>query len=240
MKTFEDYREALEDAGPKLKELILEGGESFMRKKDCFMDALIAAALLAVVLAMMLLAGQIMRSKAADEQVLEIMKQAQEQIDACHAARPARERPAVTVVPVVTVDNPPEPVEDWYIADLPLDRELQKALWDACQEFGIDYALALAIIEQETNYSNILGDGGASVGFFQIQPRWWGKLMERIGTDDLTDPVDNFRTGCAVLRELLLRYDGSVTDALTAYNSGHPGQSTYASAVMERAEGYRW
>lgn len=210
-----------------------------MKRRDWLREALmIATALAAVVLAIMLLAGQVMRSKAEDEQAREIMEQAQEQIDACYAALPARERPVVTVVPVVTVDNPPEPVEDWYIADLPLDRELQKALWDASQEFGIGYTLALAVIEQETNYSNILGDGGASVGFFQIQPRWWGELMERIGADDLTDPVDNFRTGCAVLRELLLRYDGSVTDALTAYNTGHPGQSAYASAVMERAEGF--
>lgn len=222
-----------------------------MRKNVWLMDALIMAAALLLILAILSLAGWIMRSRAADEQAREIMEQAQARIDAYHAALPAREWPVVVsappaevqaepVGPVVTVIAPEEPeTPDWYIADLPLDRELQKALWDACQEFGIDYALTLAIIEQETNYSNILGDGGASVGFFQIQPRWWGELMERIGTDDLTDPVDNFRTGCAVLRELLLRYDGSVTDALTAYNTGHPGQSAYASAVMERWEGFR-
>lgn len=222
-----------------------------MRKKDWFMALLISTALVMLGLALLSLAGRIMRARAADEQAREIMAQGQARIDAYYAARPARVRPVVVSVPptevqaepaapVVTVIAPEEPgPPEWYIADLPLDRELQKALWDACQEFGIDYALALAIIEQETNYSNILGDGGASVGFFQVQPRWWGELMERIGTDDLTDPVDNFRTGCAVLRELLLRYDGSVTDALTAYNSGHPGQSAYASAVMERVEVWR-
>ena len=214
-----------------------------MRKKDWLLDVLIAVALAALVLAMMLLAVEIMRTKAADKQVREIMTEAQARIDAYHASLPAQDRPvmvsAVPAAPVVTVAPtvakvPEEPeTPAWYIEDLPLDRELQKALWDACQEFEIDYALALAVVEQETNYQNLIGDGGASVGYFQIQPRWWGELMERIGADDLTDPVDNFRTGCAVLQELLLRYDGSVADALTAYNSGHPGQSDYAEAVME-------
>ena len=219
-----------------------------MRKKDWFMALLISTALVMLGLALLSLAGRIMRARAADEQAREIMAQGQARIDAYYAALPARERPVVVSVPAAVTEAEPAVTDiqppnsetlDWYIEDIPLDRELQKALWDACQEFSIDYALALAIIEQETNYSNILGDGGASVGFFQIQPRWWGKLMERIGADDLTDPVDNFRTGCAVLQELLLRYNGSVTDALTAYNSGHPGQSAYASAVMERAEVWR-
>lgn len=212
------------------------------------MDALIVAAALLLILAILSLAGRVMRGRVADKEAREIMARAQARIDACHAALPARERPVVVSVPAAVTEAEPAVTDiqppnsetlDWYIEDIPLDRELQKALWDACQEFGIDYALALAVVEQETNYSNILGDGGASVGFFQVQSRWWGELMERIGTDDLTDPVDNFRTGCAVLRELLLRYDGSVTDALTAYNSGHPGQSAYASAVMERAEVWR-
>ena len=228
-----------------------EGVQTVKSEQWSLADLLIALVLALIVVGEFRLAVTIWQVDAETARVEEIIEEVQEQIDAYYAARPARKRPVVVSVPpteaqaepaapVVTVIAPEEPgPPEWYIADLPLDRELQKALWDACQEFSIDYALALAIIEQETNYSNILGDGGASVGFFQVQSRWWGELMERIGADDLTDPVDNFRTGCAVLQELLLRYNGSVTDALTAYNSGHPGQSAYASAVMERAEVWR-
>lgn len=206
-------------------------------KQWTWWDLLIAVLLALIVLAEVCLAIKIGQVDAETKRVEAIIAEAQERID---ASLPAQERTVISVAPVVTVTTPEEPkTPGWYIEDLPLNQDLQEALWEACQEFGIDYALALAIIEQETNYSNILGDGGASVGFFQIQPRWWGELMERIGTGDLTDPVDNFRTGCAVLRELLLRYDGSVTDALTAYNTGHPGQSAYASAVMEAAKGWR-
>lgn len=198
-------------------------------------DLLIAVLLALIVLAEVQLAIKIGQVDAETERVEALMVEAQERIDAYQATLSAKERPVVSEAPVVTARAPEKPeTPEWYIAYVPMDKPLQKALWDACAEFEIDYTLALAVIEQETNYQNQCGDSGDSIGFFQIQPRWWGELMERIGTDDLADPVDNFRTGCAVLRELLLCYDGSVTDALTAYNSGHPGRSVYAEAVLER------
>lgn len=45
----------------------------------------------------------------------------------------------------------------------------------------------------------------------------------------------NFRTGCAVLTHLLGVYGcGNLTDALTAYNTGHGGASEYARDVLEK------
>lgn len=212
-----------------------------MSKKELTIDLLIAALLALIVVAEMHLAIKICQVGAETERVEAVMSEAQERIDAYYASLPARERPVVVsaapVGPMVTAapvtEDPKTP--EWYIEDIPLAPELQKALWDACQEFGVDYALALAVIEQETRYQNLIGDDGDAIGYFQVQPYWWGDLLDSIGVDDLTDPVQNFRAGCAILRELLLRYDGSVTDALTDYNSGHPGQSAYASAVIEAA-----
>lgn len=195
-------------------------------------DLLVAVLLALIVAAEFRLSVTICKVDAETAQVEEVMTEAQARIDAYYAALPAQERPVVVSAAPVT-EEPKTP--EWYIEDLPLDRDLQKALWDACLEFGIDYALALAVVGQETGYQNRTGDGGNSIGYFQVQPKWWGELMERIGVNDLTDPAQNFRAGCAILRELLLRYDGSVTDALTAYNSGRPGQSAYAEAVMEAA-----
>lgn len=213
-----------------------------MRKKDWLMDALIVAAALLLIGAILSLMGRVMRSQADDPEVREIMDRAQARIDAYYASLPAREQPVVVsaapVAPVVTVasvaEEPEAPV--WYVADIPLNLELQAALWDSCQEFGVDYPLALAVIEQETRFQNLIGDGGDSIGYFQVQPYWWGELMKSIGVEDLTDPAQNFRAGCAVLRNLLNRYDGSVTDALTAYN---PGFRNYAKSVLERMEGYQ-
>ena len=128
--------------------------------------------------------------------------------------------------------------EDTYLReDIPLSYELQAMLYGACLEFEIDYSLALAVVEQETNFRNVTGDDGASVGFMQIQDRWWSGLMEEIGARDLTDPEDNFRTGCAIIRKLMDKH-GSVEDALTAYNSGRTGPSKYSREVMERMRKY--
>ena len=46
----------------------------------------------------------------------------------------------------------------------------------------------------------------------------------------------NFRVGCDYLAELLGKYP--LEEALTAYNSGKPGRSTYASNVLAYMEAY--
>lgn len=118
-------------------------------------------------------------------------------------------------------------------ADVPLDYELQDVLHSACEEFGVEYSLMLALIEQETLFQNITGDGGDSVGYCQIQKKWWHGLMDDIGAKDLKDPQDNFRTGCAILAELIDKY-GNAEDALSAYNTGNGGKTRYAQEVMAR------
>lgn len=118
---------------------------------------------------------------------------------------------------------------------VPLSYEEQEALYGACEEFSVDYPLMLALIERETHFKNEIGDGGKSYGFCQIQPRWWSETAESIGVTDLMEPEGNFRTGCAILTHLLDVYGcGNLTDALTAYNTGHGGASEYARDVLEK------
>ena len=157
-------------------------------------------------------------------------------------------RPATVTVMDTKVETSPLPddggfsgpdpmVEDGYLRDdLPLDYETQMLLYGACLEFQVDYDLALAVIEQETGYRNLTGDGGESAGYMQIQRKWWSGLMDEIGAEDLNQPEDNFRTGCAILRQLLDKY-GNTEDALTAYNSGRPGSSRYSRSVLEKLNG---
>ena len=119
-----------------------------------------------------------------------------------------------------------DPVRD----DIPFDAELQRLLYQACGETGIRYELALAVIWQETDFRNIVGDGGESTGYMQVQEKWHRKRMERLGVSDLSDPCGNFLVGLDFLAELLEKYD--LSSALTAYNSGKPGNSQYAKDVL--------
>lgn len=103
----------------------------------------------------------------------------------------------------------------------------QALLRAACEETGIPYELALAVIRQETEFRNVVGDDGRSVGYMQVQRRWHEDRMARLSVTDLMDPYGNFRVGCDYLAELLGKYP--LEEALTAYNSGKPGKSAYGT-----------
>lgn len=120
---------------------------------------------------------------------------------------------------------------DAKIYNVPLDADLQQLLWEACEESGIDMSLALAVICEETNYRNIIGDDGASFGYMQVQQKWHEDRMARLGVTDLMDPASNFRTGCDYLAELLEIYP--LANALAFYNSGDPALRPYSERVMD-------
>lgn len=122
----------------------------------------------------------------------------------------------------------------YFRDDVPLDCDTQAFLRSACEESGVEYELALAVIRKETEYRNLIGDGGNSYGYMQVQPVWHEERMERLGVTDLMDPYSNFRVGCDYLAELLDKYP--MEEALTAYNSGSPGKSAYADTVLAYRE----
>jgi hypothetical protein len=121
--------------------------------------------------------------------------------------------------PIVVIEEPEVVAFDPVREDIPLDAEIQKLLYRACDKLGIEYELALAVIRQESNFQNIVGDNGNSIGYMQIQPRWHSDRMERHGVSDLADPEGNFLVGCDYLAEMLAE-DRGIEWALMAYNGG--------------------
>lgn len=122
-------------------------------------------------------------------------------------------------------------VESYYTTyDIPLDKETQRLLYNACEATGMDMALAVSVIWRETHFQNLMGDGGDSYGYMQVQPKWHKDRMARLGVTDLLDPYSNFLVGCDFLAELLAKYD--LPNALTYYNSGSPGYNQYARDVI--------
>lgn len=145
--------------------------------------------------------------------------------------------PVMAAMPIPAVETAPaglDPmIEDTYLRDdIPLSYELQAMLYGACLEFGVEYPLALAMLEQETQFKNIKGDGGNAYGYFQVWPYWHKDRMAELGITDLMEPEGNFRVAMHFMRELLDRY-GNLEDALCFYNSGETGGNQYSREVME-------
>jgi soluble lytic murein transglycosylase-like protein len=141
---------------------------------------------------------------------------------------PPQEGETIQPIPEPPVVEEPPPEENPVHEDIPSDSETQALLYQACDETGIPYELALAVIWQETNFQNIIGDGGDSIGYMQVQPRWHSDRMERLGVTDLSDPYSNFLVGCDYLAELIGKNRG-LEWALHAYNGG----PTYANNMAK-------
>lgn len=105
-------------------------------------------------------------------------------------------------------------------------------------EYGLDEEIIRAVIKIESGGDpDAIGDGGEAIGLMQIQPRWHKARMERLGVTDLTDPEQNVLVGCDYLAELLTKYGGDYTAALTAYNAGNAeAQTDYAARVFAEME----
>lgn len=128
----------------------------------------------------------------------------------------------------------PDPmIEDTYLMpEHPLPLDLQVKLYGACLEMGVDYQLALAVVEQETGYGNLMGDDGESAGYMQVQEQWHRERMALLGVDDLMDPEGNFRVGCHFLRECIDKY--GLEKGLGYYNSGKAAVTDYSREVLGR------
>ena len=74
----------------------------------------------------------------------------------------------------------------------------------------------------------MIGDGGESFGYMQVQPKWHKERMDRYGVTDLMDPYSNFLVGCDYLVELA-ETDRGIQWMLHAYNGG----PAYANRLAE-------
>ena len=168
-------------------------------------------------------------------------------LDSESAKKTPKTERRVEVARLAPIDVPKMTKEfEFFDEAIPLSADLQKALFDAAEEFGVPYDLALAVVWKETNFTNVMGDGGRAYGYFQIWPSWHSDRMQKYGVSDLMEPEGNFRIGCSILGDLLETY-GDEHKALMAYNMGASGagdlwahgytSSGYSRAVMNYMEG---
>jgi len=155
-----------------------------------------------------------------------------------HNAHPADKPPITAVALASRGDDPDEDakitaalVEQGYFReDVPLSYDLQDALHTACTQYGIDYAVALGLIEVESAFdTEAVNPSSGCYGLTQLNPRYHPSGLS---------PADNIEYGMRYLSGQINRY-GSLEAGLQAYHDGHDtGARWYANAVLEAAE--RW
>lgn len=102
--------------------------------------------------------------------------------------------------------------------------EVRKALEQAAQRHGLDYALLHAVAQAESGFDTRAVSPKGAVGLMQLMPAT-GSQYGVPGTDDVLQAnlrkLDlNVDAGSRYLRALLDRYDGNLELALAAYNAG--------------------
>ena len=122
-----------------------------------------------------------------------------------------------------------------------LSPELQKIMQEKCEEYGVPYALALALADQETRFDPDAVSGTNDYGLMQINKINFEWLRER-GIDPLTYE-GNIEAGVLILSKAINRY-GDYGLALMAYNCGDTGakrlwdagtySTKYSREVLER------
>ena len=124
-----------------------------------------------------------------------------------------------------------------------LSYDLQKTMQDCCEEYGVPYALALAIAEVETHFDPDAVSGTGDYGLMQINSinhEW----LSEIGFDVMTYE-GNIEAGIYIISQHLNKY-GEPELALMAYNSDPTGaqklwdagtfQTDYSRKVMAAFE----
>lgn len=111
------------------------------------------------------------------------------------------------------------------IKDRDLANTVTHAIEDAASEFDLDPWLVASLIRVESGGDPTIVSPVGAIGLTQIMPRTGAEIAARLEienytTASLNDPATNVRMGCAYLRELLDRFDGSEHAALAAYNWG--------------------
>lgn len=146
----------------------------------------------------------------------------------------------VTSTPVEEVETSDE-LE--YYFDVPLSYGLQDWIRVLCEENEVPMALAIAIIDQESDFRADLISGTNDYGIMQINACNHEEMVELFGITDFLDPYQNVQCGIYIIGTHLQKTEGDVELALMRYNNGATGarrlwdegiySTKYSRSVME-------
>jgi soluble lytic murein transglycosylase-like protein len=124
------------------------------------------------------------------------------------------EVPAASVASFETEDYTAPPVPP--VVDPPLpSRDARTLVRDAARRAGLPPALVESVARVESNLRQDAVSPKGAIGVMQLMP-----ATARTLEADPHDTAQNIDAGTRLLRELLIKYDGNVVKALSAYNAG--------------------
>lgn len=160
-----------------------------------------------------------------DEETVAPAKKAPEKETATRAATEVQTEAESVIETWAVVDT--APAETVYLnieagggyLDVPFSREEQDIVRAVSEEYGIPFALTMAIIYTESGFDRYAYSSHGDCGLMQIAPVNHGWLAD-MGIVDLWDVEQNVRAGLTILSEKLASSDGDFTTALMRYNRG--------------------
>lgn len=116
---------------------------------------------------------------------------------------------------------------------VPMDVNLQKQVYETAKEYGLDWTLLMAVIQQESQFDIHAKSDGGDFGLMQINRINHPALSVTLGIHDFLDPRDNVRAGAYMLRDLFDKY-GDTNKVLMAYQMGETGAAAcWAQGITE-------
>ena len=120
--------------------------------------------------------------------------------------------------------------------DIPLDKDIQKYLYDKCKEYNVSYDLALGVIKVESNFNPSLihknSNGSRDYGLFQINTINHKWLSEELDITDFLNPYQNIDAGVYMLSQLLKKYNNEHI-VLMSYNMGERAAKNLVSKGID-------
>ena len=113
---------------------------------------------------------------------------------------------------------------------------------------GVCPEVLMAMAFEESRFNpDVVSKNGKYIGLLQINPRWQGERMERLGVTDLKDARSNMMVAADYLKTLFDEYEdtGTVIMLYAGYSKSSIARyeetgklASYVERVLERAERY--
>ena len=119
---------------------------------------------------------------------------------------------------------------------VPLNHDTQAQVLGWCEEYGVPYSVALAVIEAESSFRPD-AENGSCYGYMQINSINKSWLFQEIGVTNLEDPLQNLHSGIYMLGDLYGKY-GDWHKVLVCYNCGETGAYNHYFSQGLTSSGY--